>query len=122
MKPVTQIQNANLKPQNGNAKSQNGEITISISDTGIGISPEDQKHLFEKFYRASNAASNGAQGTGLGLYITKNIIELMGGKVWVESTLGKGSTFSFTLKSATPEQIKNLSHAPEGPIYVPYKK
>lgn len=72
-------------------------VTVKIHDTGMGISPEEQKHLFEKFYRVNNGMTREQAGTGLGLYIARNLIELYGGKIWVESTLGKGSTFAFTL-------------------------
>lgn len=74
------------------------EITVHIMDTGIGMSADDQKHVFEKFWR-SNAITN-IEGTGLGLFIVKNLVELMSGKIWFESKEGKGSTFSFTLRRA----------------------
>lgn len=74
--------------------------TISVTDTGIGIPKKDLSRLFEKFFRATNSDKTGASGTGLGLYITKSIIELMGGRIWAESTEGKGSTFYFTLPLA----------------------
>lgn len=70
---------------------------IIVEDTGIGIAPENIKRLFEKYYRAENARQLRTTGTGLGLYLTKAIIERHGGKVWVESVLGKGSTFHLTL-------------------------
>lgn len=73
---------------------------ISVLDTGIGISKKDQEHLFEKFHRIENAATTGIMGTGLGLYIVKNIISLLGGTVRVVSEEGQGSTFSFTLPVA----------------------
>ncbi len=71
--------------------------TVSVTDSGIGISPEDQKHLFEKFYRVNSSMTREIGGTGLGLYISRNLVEHYGGKVAVQSTLGKGSTFSFSL-------------------------
>lgn len=74
--------------------------TVSITDMGIGISPEDQKHLFQKFYRVNNSFTREVGGTGLGLYIARNLIERFGGRIWVESKEGKGSTFSFTLPLA----------------------
>lgn len=80
-------------------------IRVSVIDTGVGIPADEIPHLFEKFYRASNADAHGAQGTGLGLYITKNMIELMGGIIQVDSELGKGSVFSFSL----PRAKENIS-------------
>ena len=70
---------------------------VSIADSGIGISAEDQKHLFQKFYRVNNSYTREVGGTGLGLYIARNLIELFGGKIWLDSAEGKGSTFYFTL-------------------------
>ena len=72
-------------------------LCVSVSDTGIGISPEDQKKLFTKFYRVDSLLTREIGGTGLGLAIVKSIVELHEGAVSVESELGKGSTFSFTL-------------------------
>jgi signal transduction histidine kinase len=76
------------------------EIVTMIQDNGFGLSQEELPHLFEKFYRAKNDDTKKIQGTGLGLFIVKQLIEKMGGKVWVESERGKGSTFSFSLKKA----------------------
>ncbi|MBI2144314.1 GAF domain-containing protein [Candidatus Woesearchaeota archaeon] len=72
-------------------------VQISVSDTGIGISQENQKLLFEKFSQVNMEASREAGGTGLGLAITKAIVEAHGGRIWVKSELGKGSTFAFTV-------------------------
>ncbi|MDP4038802.1 MAG: ATP-binding protein [bacterium] len=72
-------------------------ITVSIADTGMGISTEDQKHLFQKFYRVDSSMTREIGGTGLGLYIARNLIELYGGRIWVESEADKGSKFSFSL-------------------------
>jgi len=77
------------------------EITTTVSDTGIGIPQEAIPHLFNKFFRVSNTGQKANKGTGLGLYITKSIIEKLHGKIWVESEAGKGSKFSFTLPIAT---------------------
>ena len=74
-----------------------GEIIISVTDQGPGISVEDQKHLYEKFYRVDNGLSRQKPGMGLGLYIAKSIVEAHGGRISMQSELGKGSTFSFTL-------------------------
>ncbi len=72
-------------------------VQISVRDTGLGISEEDTRQVFNRFFRAERDASSLVDGTGLGLSIAKMFTELMGGKIWVESELGKGSTFSFTL-------------------------
>ncbi len=71
-------------------------VQVGISDTGIGISSEDQVKLFTKFWRADNSSTREVTGTGLGLYITKHLIEAHGGEIWAESQVGKGTTFSFT--------------------------
>lgn len=73
------------------------EVTTSISDTGIGIPKEAIPHLFNKFFRVSNTTQQASKGTGLGLYIAKSIINRLGGKIWVESEIGLGSKFYFTL-------------------------
>ncbi len=72
-------------------------VTTCVADSGIGIAPEDQKKLFQKFFRADNSSTREAGGTGLGLVIAKTLIELMGGAIWLESEPGHGSRFYFTL-------------------------
>lgn len=74
-----------------------GDYLISVTDQGIGINPEYLDHIFERFYRVRNAASNQFAGIGLGLYVTRAIIEQHGGRIWVTNNQGIGSTFSFTL-------------------------
>ncbi len=76
-------------------------VTISVSDTGIGISPEDQKTIFEEFRQAKGKGRGKSEGTGLGLTLTKKFIELHGGTIQLESEVGKGSTFTFTLPERT---------------------
>jgi signal transduction histidine kinase/DNA-binding response OmpR family regulator len=71
-------------------------IQMAVSDTGIGISPEQKERLFTPFEQAEHGTSRKFGGTGLGLAISKRIIEMMGGKIWVDSELGSGSTFNFT--------------------------
>jgi NtrC-family two-component system sensor histidine kinase KinB len=73
------------------------EILFSIKDNGIGISEKDRGRIFTKFFRAENAQKVEPSGSGLGLYVAKNIIEAHGGKIWFESKEGKGATFYFTL-------------------------
>lgn len=79
---------------------QKENLLISVQDTGIGISKADQAKVFQRFFRARNAIKTRTNGTGLGLFITKNIIEAHHGKIWFESHLGKGTTFYFTLPYA----------------------
>jgi signal transduction histidine kinase len=77
--------------------SKQERIVFEVSDNGIGIAPVDQPRLFEKFFRAAQPAGKTERGTGLGLAIVKSIAERHGGQVWVESQLGKGSTFFLVL-------------------------
>jgi signal transduction histidine kinase len=78
-------------------KEKEKEIEFSIKDTGIGIPKDQQNRVFTKFFRGSNAMKMETEGSGLGLFITKNIIEAHGGRIWFESEEGKGTTFYFTL-------------------------
>ncbi len=75
----------------------NGLVEISVSDTGIGIAPEDQAAIFEEFRQVGSDETRKQEGTGLGLTLAKKFVELHGGRLWVESELGRGSTFTFTL-------------------------
>jgi signal transduction histidine kinase len=76
---------------------QDDRVRISVSDTGVGIAPDDLARLFDKYEQARSRATRGEKGTGLGLYITRQLLELHGSKIKVESEVGRGSTFSFTL-------------------------
>ena len=89
-----------------NGDAQN--IQINISDTGPGIATDDLPHLFQKFYRVDNSLTRTIGGTGLGLYICRRIIELYNGRIWAESTVGKGSTFSISLPRLSPEKAEAL--------------
>jgi signal transduction histidine kinase len=80
-----------------NARQADGSVEISVSDTGIGIAPEDQARIFEEFRQVGGDYAHKKEGTGLGLTLAKKFVELHGGKIWVESEVGKGSKFTFTL-------------------------
>jgi len=75
----------------------NGRVGLCVNDTGIGISPEDRDHLFERFYRGQQVRQSKIHGTGLGLAIVKEIVDLHEGEIEVFSELGKGSTFNIWL-------------------------
>src|SRR5260370_12087055 len=79
------------------AAQEEGFVRVSITDNGIGISPEDQKVVFDEFRQVGVTTKGVKEGTGLGLAITRRIVERHGGRIWVESETGKGSRFSFTL-------------------------
>ena len=82
------------------ALSQDGEtcLEFAVRDTGIGIPPSGQEHLFQPFTQADTSMARRFGGTGLGLSICKSLVEMMGGRIWVESEMGKGSTFCFTVR------------------------
>ena len=83
-------------------------VQIQVQDTGTGIPAVDIPHLFQKFYRVDNSTTRTVGGTGLGLFISKKIIELYNGRVWVESELDKGSTFFINLPRLTTEQALDM--------------
>src|ERR1700721_947715 len=82
------------------ARVNSNEVVIEVADTGIGIPLIDQERIFERFYRVDAARSREAGGTGLGLSIAKHIIDAHNGRLWVESTVGAGSRFSFSIPLA----------------------
>ena len=84
-------------------------LKVEVSDSGIGISPEQQNRLFQPFQQVDTNTSRTYGGTGLGLSISKRLVELMGGKIWVESELGKGSTFAFTVQVRHSDLKENTS-------------
>jgi signal transduction histidine kinase len=88
------------------AEANNGSFHVSVRDTGPGISAADQAKLFQEFQQADNAITRKKGGTGLGLAISKRIIEMHGGRIWVESQPGHGSTFTFTLPVIVERQVE----------------
>lgn len=78
-------------------KEKNGKVIFCVKDEGIGISDEERNGLFEKFFRGDSASKKSVGGTGLGLYIAKNIVEQGGGKIWYKTVEGKGSEFCFSV-------------------------
>jgi signal transduction histidine kinase len=88
------------------AEANNGAFYVSVRDTGPGISSADQARLFQEFQQADNAITKKKGGTGLGLAISKRIIEMHGGRIWVESQPGQGSTFAFTLPVIVERQVE----------------
>jgi signal transduction histidine kinase len=88
------------------AEANNGSFCVSVRDTGPGISAADQTKLFQEFQQADNAITKKKGGTGLGLAISKRIIEMHGGKIWVESQPGQGSTFAFSLPVIVERQVE----------------
>jgi signal transduction histidine kinase len=88
------------------ATVSDGAFLVSVSDTGPGISEADRRKIFEEFHQADSSSTRTKGGTGLGLSIAKRIVELHGGRMWVESSLGKGSTFSFILPVRVDRQME----------------
>jgi signal transduction histidine kinase len=87
------------------------QILVRVTDTGVGIAPEDRERIFEPFGQADDRVSDSPRGTGLGLPICREIVEQHGGRLWVESELGHGARFSFTLPVAT---VADLAPEPAG--------
>jgi signal transduction histidine kinase len=99
---------------------------ISVIDQGIGIPQEEREKLFRRFYRVDNRLRRETQGAGLGLFLSRAIVEAHGGRMWVESRVGRGSRFSFTIPLATMQltdlesddqrtEISRYTPIPEGP-------
>jgi signal transduction histidine kinase/DNA-binding response OmpR family regulator len=100
------------------AHSQDSEVMVSIGDTGIGIQPQDLSKVFEPFRQVGKAVERRAAGTGLGLAISRRFVEMHGGRIWVESEPGQGSTFSFTLP-AMASACPIATPAAPGPALAP---
>lgn len=84
-------------------------VVVSVKDSGIGISAEDMPHLFQKFYRIDSKDTREIGGTGLGLYLSRRLTEIMGGRIWAESTLGVGTTFFIDLPRVSSQQAQMIS-------------
>jgi PAS domain S-box-containing protein len=99
-------------------ETKQGMVVVSMTDTGIGIAPENHALVFEKFKQVGDTLTNKPKGTGLGLPICREIVEHYGGKIWVESELGKGSTFLFSLPIAKPAETNEtvVTEAPAEPV------
>ncbi len=89
-------------------RDQEDKIILSVKDNGIGIPPVEKEHIFEKFFRATNAKEKDDIGSGLGLYTTKSIIENHGGTIWFESEIGQGTTFFFSLPKSPTETVATV--------------
>jgi signal transduction histidine kinase len=86
------------------AQRRDGDVEVAVRDTGIGIAPEDQAKVFDEFQQVGTATDRSREGTGLGLTLAKRFVELHGGRIWVESEIGKGTTFTF----AIPAEARHL--------------
>lgn len=89
-----------------NVRGDGDEVLINVTDTGMGISPDNLSHIFQKFYRVDNSQTRTIGGTGLGLYIVKERVEAMSGRVWAESAFGEGSTFYVSLPRISEEEYE----------------
>jgi two-component system, sensor histidine kinase and response regulator len=87
-----------------NSEASDGTLRFSVSDTGMGIAPEKQQLIFQAFTQADSSSSRKFGGTGLGLAITSHLVEMMGGRIWLESETDKGSTFHFTVRFELDKQ------------------
>lgn len=102
---------ATLEPAGGKRRFNSDMIVISVADNGIGLREDDQKKIFTKYFRAADGQANGTPGTGLGLRITKQLVELQGGTIWFKSEYEKGTTFFFSLPTERVSEASSLSES-----------
>ena len=102
------IKYTNIGSVNVNVTGDEDDVVVSVTDTGIGIPAEDMPHLFQKFYRVANKDTNDIGGTGLGLYLSRRLVELMGGRIWAESKHGSGSSFYVQLPRINSQEAANI--------------
>jgi signal transduction histidine kinase/CheY-like chemotaxis protein len=114
----SELAESSAATQNSKLRTQNF-VTISVTDTGIGIPLEEQARVFEEFQQVQDGLSRAYQGTGLGLPISKRLVELHGGRMWLESTPGAGSTFYFTVPAAAPVLTNEHGAQPQVEIDAP---
>ena len=86
----------------------NGHFNVTVADTGPGIPPAEQVRIFEQFHQVDSSLTKAKGGTGLGLAIAKQIVEMHGGRIWVDSTIGKGSTFQMEIPTRAELQMRAL--------------
>jgi hypothetical protein len=97
--------------------AENGKIVVAVTDTGIGIPEHLQDVIFDRFRQGKTATSMPSGGTGLGLSISQQLVELQGGRIWIESEHGAGSRVSFTIPQASPEQLATHGSQDHSPLY-----
>lgn len=103
------------EPVDVSIEVQRKQAVVSVTDRGHGISPADQDRVFERFHRVENTSTRSTGGSGLGLYIARHLVEAMSGRLWLESEVGRGAKFSFTLPLVAQERSLRLAETPADP-------